>query len=131
MLFWVALCYPYPLCPSVVSSIPDIEPKPFSFHRCRLCVAILRVPGFLRRNRFVCPNVNLLIPKISLRIRSEDIVTSSIPMGSLSSYVPSFAVKEYHFPSIYREKLCSFFGLYICTPFSSTMKFSFSFSRNS
>ena len=71
------------------------------------------------------------IPKISLRIRSEDIVTSSIPMGSLSSYVPSFAVKEYHFPSIYREKLCSFFGLYICTPFSSTMKFSFSFSRNS
>ena len=44
-----------------------------------------------------------VIPNISRSIRLEDTVTSRIPIGSLSSYVPSFAVKEYHLPSTYRK----------------------------
>ena len=30
--------------------------------------------------------------------RFEEMVTSNTPIGSLSSYVPSLAVKEYHLP---------------------------------
>mgnify|MGYP006975068058 CR=1 FL=1 len=47
-----------------------------------------------------------LMPKISSRIKFEEIVTSNTPIGALSSYVPGLAVKEYHFPPKYREKLC-------------------------
>ena len=45
------------------------------------------------------------------RIKFEEIVTSNTPIGSLSSYVPGLAVKEYHFPPKYREKLCKAPGL--------------------
>ena len=40
-----------------------------------------------------------LIPNISSNIKLEEIVTSNTPIGSLSSYVPGFAVKLYHLPS--------------------------------
>ena len=39
------------------------------------------------------------MPRISSKIRLEEIVTSRTPIGSLSLYVPCLAVNEYHFPA--------------------------------
>ena len=64
-----------------------------------------------------------VMPNISRRMRSEDTVTSSIPIGSESLYVPSLAVSEYHLPSRYSEKLCSLAGAYTFSPMHSTVKF--------
>lgn len=39
-----------------------------------------------------------LMPNISSNMNFEEMVTSSTPIGSASSYVPGFAVSEYHLP---------------------------------
>ena len=57
--------------------------------------------------------------RMSRRIKLDEIVTSRTSIGSLSLYVPSFAVNEYQLPSKYNEKLCSFVGLKISSPFFS------------
>ena len=72
-----------------------------------------------------------LIPRTLSSMRLEEIVTSSTPIGSLSSYVPSLAVKLYHLPSKQSEKLCNACGLQISSPFSQTMKFLPTAAKNS
>ena len=43
--------------------------------------------------------IDAFMPRISSKIRLEEIVTSRTPIGSLSLYVPCLAVNEYHFPA--------------------------------
>lgn len=48
-------------------------------------------------NAFI--RTKIFMPRISSKIRLEEIVTSRTPIGSLSLYVPCLAVNEYHFPA--------------------------------